>query len=70
MPTISEVMGPSSRKPQGADGINPNGMRELLRVIIPKGEHAPRLREAHQFGSGISEERPAPRITKHHTRTY
>ncbi len=68
MPGIHEVMRSGGPTPQGADGISPNTMRELVVKLVPQGEHAPRvidhtphLTALAPIRKNLIEERPLPR---------
>lgn len=68
MPSLRETMRSGGPIPQGADGINPNAMRDLVVKLVPRGEHAPRVidRTPHltalaPIRKNLIEERPLPR---------
>ncbi|MBP9716562.1 MAG: hypothetical protein KBD51_01325 [Candidatus Levybacteria bacterium] len=68
MPSLSETIRSSSPKPQGADGISPNAMRDLVVKLVPQGEHAPRIIDHTQHLTALAPirknligERPLPK---------
>lgn len=68
MPSLRETIRSSAPKPQGADGISPNAMRELVVKLVPQCEHAPRvidhtphLTALAPIRKNLIEERPLPK---------